>query len=103
MPHVEEPLKYEKLQTYPHLSPYDAAIWERYITSNPGRFTRVFYDYRVGDCAECDPDVVGIARESWNDLTRWRIDVVAEDDAAFYVIELKPMANSKAIGFSSMT
>ena len=36
--------------------------------------------------------------DAWVDLTRWKIDVTAEDNENFYIIEIKPNANAKAVG-----
>lgn len=58
----------------------------------------MWYDFRVGDGAEDDHECAGCIRASWYDLTRWRIDVIAEDEQKIYVIEIKPHANAKAIG-----
>ena len=98
MPHVEREYPYGKLSSYPHLGPADAAIWERYIAANPSRFTRVWYDFRVGDEPAVADDTHPSIKAGWFDLTYWRIDVVAEDASAIYVIEIKPNANSKALG-----
>ena len=98
MPHVETPQEYRILGSYPHLAPVDVAIWSRFIAENPQRFLRVWYDFRIGDEDAGDPDVAPRTNENWWDLTYWRIDVVAEDAKKFYVIEVKPLANSKAIG-----
>lgn len=98
MPHLETPLRYIKLPKYPHMRPADVVIWERFLEQHPDRFLRVFYDFRVGPgehhnepCPEC-------LRTGWYDLTRWQIDVLAEDQTRIYVIEVKPAANAKALG-----
>ncbi len=98
MPHVEEPYRYEKLPHYPDLRPEDRLIWERFIEKNPDRFSRVWYDVRVGDPAECPDETPENMKQAWADLTRWAIDVVGEDEDAIYVIEVKPYANAKAMG-----
>ena len=98
MPHEEIPEPYEPRAFYPHLGPADVKVWTRFILENPERFERVWYDFRVGDE---DPEDLSVARatnENWWDLTYWRIDVVGEDAEKFYIIEIKPNANSKAIG-----
>jgi hypothetical protein len=98
MPHVETEYKYEALHKYPHLRPADAAIWERFIEKNPKRFRRVWYDFRIGDHAHDGTTCENCMNTGWYDLTRWQIDVLGEDDAAIYVIEVKPSANAKALG-----
>ncbi len=98
MPHIEIAMPYGKLATYPHMGPADAAIWDRFISANPGRFQRVWYDFRVGDEAAVPDECSTRARDCWWDLTYWRVDVVAEDAEKIYVIEIKPLANAKALG-----
>lgn len=98
MPHLEKPYEYIPLPKYPHMRHADAAIWERFVKANPDRFTQVFYDYRVGDHAHNCNNCLDCARSGWYDLTRWAIDVVAEDANAIYIIEVKPAANAKALG-----
>lgn len=98
MPHVETPCRYERLIGYPHLGPEDAAIWDRFIAANPARFERVWYDFRVGDEPDVPEESPAGLRQCWWDLSYWRIDVVAEDAEAIYIIEIKPRANAKALG-----
>ena len=98
MPHLEQAVKYEPLPSYPHLGQMDIDIWTRFLEKNPTRFSRVWYDFRVGDEELLPEDWNPRARAGYADLTRWRIDVVAEDETAIYIIELKPHANAKALG-----
>ncbi len=93
---VEQP--FEVLSKYAHLRPADEEIWQRFIIKNPGRFGRVFYDFRVGDPADTHAGCVKCIKDAWYDLTRWQIDVIGEDEKAIYIIEVKPHANSKALG-----
>ena len=98
MSHQEIPCTYEPQASYAHLSPVDVALWERFMFAHPGRFDRVWYDFRVGDEDEIPEDEPYRTKQCWWDLTYWRIDVVAEDVNTIYVIEVKPAANAKAIG-----
>lgn len=98
MPHVEKPYIYEPVGYYPHLSPADVSLWERFVRQNPNRFLRVWYDFRVGEEEEVAEGTLPRVRQGWWDLTYWRIDVIVEDYEKFYVIEVKPNANAKAIG-----
>ena len=98
MPHVDIQHKFELLPKYPHMRPADVGIWERFLRSNPGKFRSVTYDVRVGDAATVHEGCSECARGAWFDLTRWQIDVVAEDDEAIYIIEVKPLANARALG-----
>ena|SRR3990167_1231264 len=98
MPHAEISFPFAKRSHYPHLSPEDTAIWERFIEANPGKFDHVYYDFRVGDEDPVPDDLPVAIRQAWWDLSYWRIDTVGEDAKNFYIIEIKPYANSKAIG-----
>lgn len=98
MPHKEFPQPFGTFPKYPHLRPADIRIWQAFIDQNPGRFDRVFYDFRVGDAEESPETVSRQVEMSWHDLTRWQIDVIAEDEKNLYIIEIKPHAGSSAIG-----
>ena len=98
MAHVEVAQKYIPLSKNPHLRPQDVAIWIRFLENNPDSFTRVWYDFRVGDPAEYTHECSKCAIDSWEDLTKWQIDVIGEDEKALYVIEIKPHARANALG-----
>ena len=98
MPHFAQKLPYKKQNKYPHLLPEDTAIWERWIESHPDVFSSVQYDVHIGIEEDIDEAIEESIRGAWFDLTRWKIDVLAEDEAALYIIEIKPFANSKALG-----
>lgn len=98
MPHVDQEFKYVPLPKYPHMRPADVEIWERFMRAFPNRFTRVFYDVHLGGDETFDHNLSERANISWWDLTSWCVDVVAENDEAIFIIELKPLANAKAIG-----
>jgi len=98
MPHLDEPMPYKIMSDYPHMRPRDEAIWTRFIQKNPARFAEVIYDHGVGDAADADEDTPENVAVAWHDLTRWKCDVVAEDNDAIYTIEVKPNANAKALG-----
>lgn len=98
MPHEDKIYPYEQLHHYPHLGPTDLKIWDEFIHKNPGRFDEVMYDYRVGEATCDDEDLPKNVRGAWHDLTRWRVDVIANDKRAIHIIEVKPRANAKALG-----
>lgn len=98
MPHVAVSYPYKKLSAYPHMLNEDRQIWERWIEHKPDIFISVQYDVHVGMEDEIDEAIEENVRGAWFDLTRWKIDVLAEDESVIYVIEVKPFANSKALG-----
>ena len=98
MPHIDNAYPYQMLDWYPHMRPKDRLIWDIFITQNPDAFLKVWYDVRVGDDDDIEKSCPAIIQADWHDLTMWQIDVVAEDEKKIYVIEIKPMANAKAVG-----
>lgn len=98
MPHIEIPSAYEWRPSYPHMSPLDKMIWDRFIHSHPDKFLRVWYDFRIGDEDPIPEDLPASVRSAWFDLSYWRVDVIGETKDSIFVIEVKPFANSKAIG-----
>lgn len=98
MPHIDIEYKYEKLPKYPGMRPLDREIWEAFIEKNPKRFNKVWYNMHVGESEKCPDECDDCIKHAWHDLTRWKIDVVADDNRFIYVIELKPHAGAGAIG-----
>lgn len=98
MPHIDRVHPYGKLPKYPGLRQEDIEIWDAFIEKNPDRFKRVWYNWHVGKPSTDELDFSHPAGIAWYDLTRWKIDVVAEDERYLYIIEIKPHANAKAIG-----
>ena len=80
------------------MGPRDAELWNQFVVANPGKFTGVIYDMRCGEVAPVNPDLPKNIRDAWNDLGRWRIDVVAETPKAIYTIEVRPRALGDALG-----
>lgn len=98
MPHINKQVKYIPLTKYPHMRPADIEIWERFLTRFPHRFLNVIYDCAVGERVVTDAPVEEKTKINYADLCQWRIDVVATDGLAIYIIEVKPFANAKAVG-----
>lgn len=80
------------------MGPQDEVLWNRFIDKHPKRFIKCFYDFQVGEPGEAIPEMPHNLMMGWQDLTRWRVDVVAEDDEKIYIIEVKPNANANAFG-----
>lgn len=95
---MREIFKYEKGSWYPHMSPADKKIWERFIEKYPDAFNSCQYDFHVGDAPPfntlLDDDT------DWNQdkLYRLRIDVVALTKNETVIIEVKPNAGPSTIG-----
>ena len=80
------------------MKPEDIAVWERYISKNPARFESVDYDFRVGTGAEVDPNHPEEMQRDHTILTQKKIDAVAYVGSFVYLIEVKPIADMKALG-----
>lgn len=76
----------------------DTAVWTRFLETDGWRLRRVWYDVRVGQSVLGNVEVSPRERRIAEGLTRKRIDVVAQVGAGFWVIEVKPFANMKALG-----
>lgn len=95
---MPETFPYEKRHWYPHMMPYDVAIWERFIEKYPDAYDFVSYDVKVGSAPAFDtvanPETGGDAIN----LYLRKIDVVGHKGANIDIIELKPKAGSSALG-----
>jgi hypothetical protein len=91
-------LPYEHRYWYPHMSPADTEIWNRYIDANPDAFDLVAYDVAIGGGAEFDTVVSPATGGDAARLYQRRIDVFARKRNQYFVIELKPRASTSAIG-----
>jgi hypothetical protein len=90
--------KYEKRPSYAHMSLYDKAIWERFITAYPTAYSQVQYDFRVGDAPAFNTLMDDGQDWEQDKLYRKRIDVLGYANDRIDVIELKPRAGTSTIG-----
>lgn len=90
--------KYEKRYWYPHMKPYDVAIWERFIEMWPDEYESCQYDYHVGDPPPFNPLMDDDEDLNQDALYRLKIDVVAHKNGEIDIIEIKPNAGASAIG-----
>ena len=91
-------MPYAHRYKYPHMSPEDEKIWERFIDQNPDAYERVAYDFAIGGGAEFDTTVNPVTGAHVGRLYQRRIDVLAQAAGTTFVIELKPRASTSAIG-----
>lgn len=87
-----------KLRKYPHLEPYDTAIWNAWLDKDPWPNAQVAYDVHVGTVATVPNGTPQNYRRMVEHLSTLRIDVVVLLDTASLVIEIKPSASLSAIG-----
>jgi hypothetical protein len=80
------------------MKPGDIAVWDRYILKNPDIFDSVNYDMALGKGADPHPDHAEEIQRDHTILTQKKVDVVGYKDGIVYVIEVKPIANARALG-----
>ena len=89
---------YEQRPTFPHMGPEDVLVWRRFIDVNPGKYTTVDYDIKIGTVpAFVSRDEAGIGGNIANLYLR-KIDVVGFVDDFVDIIEVKPKANFSTVG-----
>ena len=76
----------------------DKAIWERFIQKNPGYFDEVEFDVHVGSKPDFDTNVVPGSQSDVGNIYQRKIDVVGYSAGNIYIVELKPLAGSSALG-----
>jgi len=91
-------MPYKTMAKYPGMRPRDVAIWETFVIQNPKRFDRVWYDVHMGDPVSEDQIYEEVVSNGMYDVSRWCVDVIAEDEDAIYIIEVKPDAMAGALG-----
>ena len=89
---------YKKLAKYPHMKPADVRIWERFLRDHHDFFERVDYDVHVGKGAEFLSSDESTPDGRENRLYQKKIDVVGYRNDSTTLIEVKPIADVKALG-----
>lgn len=93
-----ELFKYELRPKYPHMKPYDVAIWERFILKYPDLYKEVQYDYHVGDPPEFSKELGDVTEDNQHMLYQLKIDVLGHNPGKIDIIEVKPNAAPASIG-----
>jgi len=83
---------------YPHMSRRDAPLWERYLRAYAHLWQGFAYDVALGGLEVADPDADDAARLGWRYSTAEKIDVVANNGAEHWLIEVKPNARLGSVG-----
>lgn len=83
---------------YPHMKPEDVLVWDRFVAMHPGRFDTVDYDIALGVGAPTRPEDPENIQSMHTILSQKKVDVVAYKGYTTYVIEVKPIANARALG-----
>lgn len=83
---------------YPHMSPGEEKLWERYLAWCPYAFSALTYDLHLGDSAPLDPTwqpwLVNLVLAT----SRKRVDVIGETDKEIIIYEVKERAGMNALG-----
>ena len=83
---------------YPHMSPTEEALWDRYLTWARYTFLRVTYDLHLGDSAPIDPSWPPWLVDLVKATSRLRVDVIGETDKEIIIFEVKERAGMSALG-----
>jgi len=93
-----DPQPLVKLRKYPHLEPYDTAIWNAWLDTDPWPNALVAYDVHVGTVATVPNGTPDNYRRMVEYLSSLRIDAVILAPDMTLVIEIKPSASLSAVG-----
>ena len=76
----------------------DLIIWSRYQSALAGLYDKLYFNVRVGEPVLFDPDIPPEFAKMATDLSRRRIDVVAENSQCWFLMELKWDAGIESFG-----
>lgn len=83
---------------YPHMSPGEEALWDRFLAWTPQKFLSLTYDVHLGDSAPLDPSwepwLVSLVLAT----SRKRVDVIGETKSEVIIYEVKERAGMNALG-----
>jgi len=83
---------------YPHMSPRDVAIWERFLDAFAGDFSAVAYDVALGGfVADVALGTVD-DRLGYQYSTALKIDAVLQREEEVWIVEVKPSGHTSALG-----
>lgn len=83
---------------YPHMSPTEEKLWDRYLRWSPHEFLRLAYDLHLGDHAPLDPTWPEWLVRLVKATSRKRVDVIGETADVVYIFEVKDRADMSALG-----
>jgi hypothetical protein len=92
MPLIEPKIK------YPHMLPYEAELWDRFLSIRRPPFLQLEYDVHVGDAPPPPETLPDYLVNMFKSVNMKRIDVVAHDPDVIYVVEVKGRAGLSALG-----
>lgn len=89
---------YLKLHWYPHLSPIEAEIWDRFIGEFPTVYDSCDYDVKLGSIPDFVLEHPDAEMRAQAPLYQYKIDVIGYKDDQSDIIELKHAATMRALG-----
>lgn len=89
---------FEKRNKYPHMSPRDTEIWNRFLKEYPHAYDSVQYDFHVGDAPPFNTLNDDGEDKEQDKLYRFRIDAIGRYGSSVDIIEIKPDARLTALG-----
>jgi len=88
----------ELLVKYPHLTKKEAILWGKYLSIHVKDFENIAYDVTVSDNASPFAFPGRSVIRNWAYLKSLKIDVLARSKYSYYIYEIKPLLDIKAIG-----
>jgi hypothetical protein len=87
-----------RLFFYPHLSPPESTVWEKFIEDYGQYYKSMDYDIRVGDGRIPTPNMADSDAQLFKLLTQKRIDALGYTADAVHLFEVKVLASAAAVG-----
>jgi hypothetical protein len=80
------------------MGPEDVRVWTRYLQQRASSLEEVWYDLHVGTPMSVPAGMDESMQRVADAVSRKRIDVVARVGTGFWIIEVKPVCNTEALG-----
>jgi hypothetical protein len=90
--------KSQLMRDYPRMSPLDLPVWERYLKDNSNKYISIAYDLPCGTGVDCTDEQDDNMRDMYKHLTMKRIDAIGFNKSYIDLIEVKPVADIRALG-----
>lgn len=83
---------------FPAMLPRETAIWKSFLAHYGDGFTNFQYNVRVGQGFDPGPTFPDFSRQAAIKNSQLRLDVVAQKDNAWWIIEVKVHCGAGAVG-----
>lgn len=88
--------------TPPRIGGREVRLWEWWQENFAASWDRVYFDVKVGHGDVPEPGTPSNLARAWNEITRFRIDTVAESPSEWLLIEFRMEAGPGALGSVQM-